>query len=312
MTQAMTRSLATERVPIVVEGMHPREERIPDFLVIGAMKAGTTSLYHYLAAHPDVFMASVKELDFFVETANWRRGLNWYARQFNRARGAAAAGEASTAYSKHPIVPGVPERIATVIPRCKMIYVLRDPIDRIRSHYQHRVAIGSERARIEDAVIENPIYVACSRYASQIERYLDHFPREQLLLITAENLRGDRAATMRRVFGFIGVDEEIVPATLDTEYYRTAGRAGYPPIVGKLRHALKYVPAAKRAKEFVDSTLPRLVRARHADAPVNTGASMPSDTRLQLIELLHDDVERLGRYLPEGTEGWSVDPRGVR
>jgi len=277
------------------------------------MKAGTTSLYHYMAAHPDVFMASVKELDFFVETANWSRGSDWYARQFDDARGVAAVGEASTAYAKHPIVPGVPERIASVIPHCRMIYVLRDPIDRIRSHYQHRVAIGSERARIEDAVIEDPIYVACSRYASQIERYLDYFPREQLLLITSEHLRSDRAATMRRVFRFIGVDELIVPTTLDHEYYRTDGRARYPPIVGKLRHALKErVPAAKRAKEFVDSTLPRLVRARRANAPANTGPSMPSDTRLQLIELLRDDVERLGRYLPEGTEGWSVDPQGVR
>jgi hypothetical protein len=208
----------------------------------------------------------------------------------------------------------VPERIATVVPDCRMIYVLRDPVDRIRSHYQHRVAIGTERAAIEEAVIADPVYLACSRYASQIERYLEWFPRDRLLLLTSEQLRAERLETMRRVFGFLGVDEQVVPSTLDREYYRTEGRATYPPIVGKLRHALKeHVPAAKRAKEFVDSTLPRVVgrsrsesggRQRRDPAP----ASIPPETRRRLFELLHDDVDRLGSYITEGTEGWSIRP----
>lgn len=289
------------------------QRRRPDFIVIGAMKAATTSLYHYLSGHPDVFMAGVKELDFFVASANWGRGVSWYEKQFGGAGDVAVAGEASTAYTKFPIVPDVPERIATVVPECRMIYVLRDPVDRIRSHYQHRVAIGSERAPIEEAVIADPVYLACSRYASQIERYLDWFPRDRLLLLTSERLRAERLATMRRVFGFLGVDEQIVPPTLDREYYRTDGRATYPPIAGKLRHALKqHVPAAKRAKEFVDSTLPRLAASprpkansqRRDTVPV----AIPPETRRQLFELLHEDVDRLGRYITEGTEDWSIRP----
>lgn len=290
----------------------PDLARLPNFLVIGAMKAGTTSLYHYLAAHPDVFMAPVKELDFFVETANWSRGLDWYKRQFDGAGDAAVTGEASTAYSKYPVVPGVPERIATCIPGCRIIYVVRDPIDRIRSHYQHRVAIGTEQAPIEEAVIDDPIYVTCSRYSLQIERYLERFPREQLLLITSEHLRSDRLATMQRIFGFIGVDQHVIPTTLDREYYRTEGRASYPPMIGKLRHALKeHVPAAKKAKEFVDSTLPRVLRMSRGaseEEGVGPGASMPEGTRERLTELLQDDIRRLGRYLDEGTERWSVRP----
>ncbi len=300
---------------IVVEG-RLRAARLPDFLVIGAMKAGTTSLYHYMAAHPDVFMASVKELDFFVESANWGRGLDWYGKQFGGAGDAIAVGEASTAYSKHPVVPGVPQRIATCIPGCRMIYVLRDPIDRIRSHYQHRVAIGAERAPLAEAVLGDPVYLACSRYSWQIERYLEHFPGDQLLLITSERLRSDRTATMQRVFRFIGVDPHILPTTMDQEYYRTDGRANYPPTLGKLRHALKeHVPAAKRAKEFVGSTLPRVFRgSRQAGGPrvgpngAATRATISEDTRLRLSEMLHDDVRRLGRYLLEGTEGWSLGP----
>jgi sulfotransferase family protein len=297
----------------VVEVMPRSKGRLPDFLVIGAMKAGTTSLYHYLAPHPEIFMASVKELDFFVESANWRRGLDWYARQFDDAGDAAVAGEASTAYSKHPVVPGVPERISTVLPDAKIVYVLRDPIDRIRSHYQHRVAIGSERAPFAEAVLRDPIYVVCSSYGMQIERYLDRFPRERLLLLTAERLRTDREATVRRVYGFLGVDEDVVPATLGTEYYRSDGRARYPPIVARLRHALKArVPAAKRAKELVDSTLPHVLRGgRHPEpaAPRSSGATVSDETRATLLARLQDDLDRLAAYAPGALEDWSLDRR---
>jgi hypothetical protein len=294
-----------------IEATSPARGRLPDFIVIGAMKAGTTSLYHYLAAHPEVAMASVKELDFFVESANWRRGPDWYARQFEHTGDAIAVGEASTAYSKHPVVAGVPERIASLVPDTKLIYVLRDPIDRIRSHYRHRVAIGAERAPLPEAVLADPIYVVCSRYSTQIERYLDVFPRDQLLLLTAERLRTDRAATMRRVFGFLGVDTDIVPATLGTEYYRIDGRARYPPFVARLRHALKArVPAAKRAKELVDSTLPHIVRTRpRAAGPGPTdAAAVPAETRALLLRMLREDLDRLGAYIPEALEEWSLDP----
>jgi hypothetical protein len=117
---------------------------------------------------------------------------------------------------------------------------------------------------------------------------------------------------MRRVFRFVGVDDRIVPTTMDQEYYRTEGRAKFPPIVGKLRHALKeHVPAAKRAKELVDSTLPRLMPSHRADKKdtARPDTSIPSATRLRLTELLQSDVDRLARYMPDGMEGWSVVPR---
>ena len=294
----------------VVERTRPVRGRFPDFIVIGAMKAGTTSLYHYLAGHPQIFMASVKELDFFVEGGNWRRGLDWYRRRFEAADDGSTPGEASTAYSKHPVVPGVPERIASVLPGCKLIYVLRHPIDRIRSHYEHRVAIGSERSPLPEAVIRDPIYAACSSYSMQIERYLEVFPREQLLLLTAEGLRSDREATVREVFAFLGVDPSVIPPTLGTEYYRTEGRARFPPIAARVRHAVKqHVPGAKRAKELVDSTLPRVVRFKpKTSAPMpRVTTVVPEATRESLLAMLSDDLDRLSTYLPGAVEGWSLD-----
>src|SRR5438552_836610 len=107
-------------------------------------------------------------------------------------REATALGEASTVYTKFPRYQGVAERMAKVVPHARLIYVVRHPIDRIRSHYEHRVASGAETAAMEDAVFDNPIYIDYSRYALQVEQYLEDFPREQLLIISSEAPPPDR------------------------------------------------------------------------------------------------------------------------
>jgi hypothetical protein len=283
---------------------------LPSFIVIGAMKAGTTSLYHYLRDHPQVFMPAVKELDFFSERGNWDRGLDWYRRQFQAAGDAAAVGEASTTYSKHPIVQGVPERIVGLMPGCRIVYVLRDPIERIRSHYQHRVALGTERRPIEEAVFKDPIYLTCSSYGHQVEQYLRHFSPEQLLLVTSEDLREDRLATMRHAYAFLEVDQDVAPGSLDREYYRTESRATYSPALWKLRHALKErFPASKRAKEFVDATLPRLLgRTKHRSLghEGRPSAVMPNALKARLADALREDIRLLQRHMPEGFDGWGL------
>jgi hypothetical protein len=286
---------------------------LPNFLVIGAMKAGTTSLFHYLRAHPQVFMSPVKELDFFVEGANWRRGIEWYQKQFEGAGPSAVAiGEASTAYSKHPLVDGVPGRIATYLPNARFVYVVRDPIDRIRSHYEHRVAIGAETLPLEEAVFSNPVYLLCSRYASQVEQYLDCFPPDRLLLVTSEDLRDRRPATMSRVYAFLGVDQNYAPDALEYEYYKTSHRIVHRRSTWSIRKTLKrHFPATKRAKELVDEVLPRAFNR------VNRGRAAGSSTRVRrsslddqlqtkLAGLLEDDVKRLRAYMPEGFDGWGI------
>ena len=293
-----------------MDGGRAAPGRMPNFLVIGAMKAGTTSLYRYLREHPDVFMPPIKELEFFASAGTWDRGLSWYRKQFEGASGATAVGEASTAYSKSPIVRGVPGRIAEHIPDCRMIYLVRDPIERIRSHYEHRVAIGAERLPLADAVFEEPIYLTCSRYADQVDRYREHFPREQLLVIRSEDLLRSRQATVRRIFRFLDVDPDFVPSTLDQEFYRTEARASYPPLMSKLRHSLKgRFPASKRAKELVDLTLPSMLRggrgtARSLNHP--HPATIDPDARRRLVTLLRDDVKRLYAFMPSGFDGWGI------
>jgi hypothetical protein len=281
---------------------------LPDFLVIGAMKAGTTSLYHYLRVHPQIFMPAVKELDFFAHEPTPARGIHWYQRHFAQAGvDALAIGEASTMYTKHPRFPGTPERIAATIPDVKLIYVVRDPIERIRSHYQHQVALGAERAPLAEAVFGDPIYLNVSRYAMQIERYLECFDRGQLLVITSESLRDERARIVRSVYEFLGVDPDFTPPNLDREFYRTQDRPIHSRLAWRIRRTLKHrIPALKRAKELVDGPAWGLRSRRREEVAGLERLAIGSDVRDRLVRSLEEDVRRLRSYMGPDFDGWGI------
>jgi hypothetical protein len=189
----------------------------PTFVVLGAMKSGTTSLHRYLGSHRDVFVPELKEIEFFSEEDRWRRGVEWYERLFEPGASAKARGEVSTGYTKFPRYPESAARLQAVVPDARLVYLVREPIDRMRSHYVHNVLQGIERRPIDDALTSEANYAHTSSYATQMARYLEHFDREQLLVVFAEQLRVDRASTMATVFRFIGVDDSIsddVRATL--------------------------------------------------------------------------------------------------
>lgn len=249
---------------------------LPTFLVIGAMKSGTTSLYEYLRAHPQVFMPEVKELDFFAAAKNWPRGLDWYAAHFAGAAGARAVGEASPAYANDPNHPGVPERIHSVLPDVKLVYVIRNPIDRIESHYRHRVRYEGEQAGADAAVLADlPRYLPPSRYAHQIDRYLEWFPRERLLVVLSDDLKADRVATLARIHRFIGVDAAFSPDVVNAEFLRN--------------------PPSRRS---------RWLRARRRSS---TPSRLSAPVRTELAQMLRSDRLRLREIMGEDFDAWGLD-----
>jgi Sulfotransferase domain len=284
--------------------------RLPDFLVIGAMKAGTTSLHHYLAAHPQVFMPKVKELDFFTEELGWGRGWDWYRRQFAAADAdIKAVGEASTSYTKYPRYRGTAELIGRHLPNARLIYVVRDPFERIRSHYQHNVAIGQEERPIDDAVKLNPVYIDYSRYAMQIERYLMFFDRSQMLLLTSENLRFKREETIRTVLEFIGVDEDETIGNLEEEFYRTEERPAYGRVLGGTRRMLKErFPGAVGLwrGRFLPSWLKKRLGRPVGSASSLSSVTLSSATREVISRELVEDVQRLRSHMHGEFDGWSI------
>ncbi len=275
---------------------------LPTFLVIGAMKAGTTSLYEYLKSHPQVFMPDTKELDFFVEELNFTRGAGWYRTQFAQAGGATAVGEASTSYTKFPLYRDVPARIGAMLPEVRLVYVIRHPIERIRSQYLHERLLGEERLPFERAVLVHERYVSFSRYANQLSHYLEHFPRERILLVEAEALRTDRASTLRRICGFLGIDAGMDAAVVEGEYHRTdekqAPRSGIRGLVASA--------AYKRMSPYVPSPVKAFGRRYMSVGVDPDGAVVTDDLRCRLEDLLKEDIVLLRGHLGEDFHGWGI------
>lgn len=279
---------------------------LPNFVIIGAMKAGTTSLYHYLRRHPQVFMPETKELHYFVAEKNLSRGAGWYERQFAGAEGAVAIGEASPDYAKFPEYQGVAGRLAHALPDARVVYAVRQPVERIRSHYLHDVARGRERRPIEVAAPGNPHYLAPSSYALQIEQYLEHFPRERLLVVRSEDLRHRREETMRRVHEFLGVDPEWSAPDQEREYNSISAKSAPGPLLRAARH----LPASSRLRLLAPgavTTAERLLGRSRRPVDVAAGTISP-ELRRRLMDELGNDLARLPGLVGGGFDAWSPVP----
>lgn len=178
---------------------------LPDFVVIGAMKAGTTSLFHYLRSHPQVYMPWRKEIDFFSNEGNWRKGLSWYQDHFAGAPAGRRIGEASPNYSKRHLWPETPDRLMDTLPNVRIIYLVRDPIARLQSMYLDMLSYGGEARSISTA-IANSDYILTSCYGMQLEPYVERLGPDRILVETSERLRADPVAVMGRLFTFLDLD----------------------------------------------------------------------------------------------------------
>jgi hypothetical protein len=261
---------------------------LPNFLLIGAMKSGTTTLYWYLRDHPDVFMATPKEPNFFND--HWHRGVAWYERLFAGAGAVRARGEASVRYASYPGDPECPSRIASVIPDARLLYVIRDPIARMRSHYLHEVAALRERRPVEQALRENPIYLNLSRYATQLERYLDHFPPEQLMVVHAEDLFRDASRVLPRVYGFVGVDSSFQPRRPGRRDNETAQRFQLPVVVRRGIGLAVRADVYRHVPQWAKETVRTLTRQRSRTAP---DVRIPEQLAAELRTALADEMRRL-------------------
>lgn len=199
---------------------------LPGFVIVGAKRAGTTSLYHYLVQHPKVGRCLVQKGTHYWDV-NHARGWGWYRSCFPlRARGASITGEASPYLMFHPLAA---ERLAATLPDTRLIAVLRDPVELVWSHYNFEVRRGFETRTFEDALaqeegrlagevermLDEPgyesfthrhhAYLARARYAEQFERLLGYFPREQLLVLRSEHLAAAPGTALQPVWGFLGL-----------------------------------------------------------------------------------------------------------
>jgi len=214
----------------------------PGFLIVGAQRSGTTSLYRYLTEHPAVAAPVRKEIQYF--TLHYQRGDGWYRAHFPVAGRGRQTFEATPYYLFHP---GAPSRAASTVPEAKVIALLRDPVARAFSQWQHNASRGVEQLGFEAAVdaeaerlageserlVADPTYrsdahrlwsyTSRGEYAQQLARWFEHYPREQVLVLRSEDLYEQPGPTYARVLQFLG----LAPAELDAypRYTRRASNA---------------------------------------------------------------------------------------
>lgn len=182
---------------------------LPDFVIIGAMKCGTSTLHAQLALQPQFFMSEPKEPNFFSDDENYAKGEDWYRSLFRNAGKGAIKGESSTHYTKLPTYPKTVDRLAALIPNAKFIYVMRDPIDRLISHYIHEWTQGVITCAIDEAIEKHPDLIAYSRYAYQLEPFVARFGKERILPVAFEAMTAQPDAELKRIAAFLGAEGDV-------------------------------------------------------------------------------------------------------
>lgn len=193
---------------------------VPNFVIIGAMKAATTSLASALAEHPEVCMAQPKEPMFFSHDERWAKGWGWYDGHFDLPQTAGpdapVIGEASTSYSRRTAFPDAAKRLAEASPGCRLVYVLRHPVDRAYSHYVQRAQREWDGAGpvpgFDAFVAEHPSVADASAYGDEIDHVCRWFDRSALFLMRFEDVTNDNRAMMDAMCAHIGVDASRLPA----------------------------------------------------------------------------------------------------
>jgi hypothetical protein len=276
---------------------------LPNFLIIGAARSGTTALYYGLREHPQVFMPAKKELNFF--TSNWKHGLEWYGDFFQSQTGQPAIGEASPGYTFN-YASVVVQRIAEVIPEAKLIYMVRHPAERAYSHYLHyRYTLQKETRPFSDAIKQDESYLSGSSYYQWIMRYHTHLEQKQMLILLFEEFEINPQACFQQIFEFLGVDPTFIPHSASRKI-----NVNYDPRNKTLQSVFKRL-AKSKGRYIVDTLLPASSRSfirNLIDRSVGTHSlpEMTPEIRTYLLQYFQEDTQRLAAYLGRDLSPWLV------
>jgi hypothetical protein len=281
----------------------------PTFFIVGAAKAGTTSLHAYLSSHPQVFMSALKEPHYFAdfnvspEFDNFLpviRCRSDYHDLFKNSDGYLAVGEASPSYLCDPAAA---ERIKSAIPTAKIIISLRNPVERAYSHYLMEFNRGSETLPFEKALEfdlarpergwgQSAQYTELGMYANQVRAFLDAFGRDQVLVVLFEDLVRDTRRTMQEIAHFLGIDPFAYPesefAQIHNPFEESRGRVA--------RAILRMRPIRVWAKKWIPQEVRTAVRNRFLFA-AKPKAQLSRDTRRLLSERFEGELRRLEQLL---------------
>jgi Sulfotransferase family len=264
----------------------------PDFIVIGAMKSATTTLHEQLARQPGFVMSRPKEPNFFSDDRMYTRGWRWYSSLFASAGEADLCGESSTHYTKLPDYPLTVARMVHDLPRVKLIYVMRHPIERLMSHYVHELTTGRIKIDVHDAIERHHELIEYSRYAMQLGPFVDAYGFANILPVFFSRLVRHSQSELERIGRFLN---HRGPLHWDTAM-RPQNRGNERLRPSPIRQALVQVP--------VLSTLRQRVVPRHWSESLKglwRAQIEPPSLRPDLVARLRDvfdaDLAQLGSWL---------------
>jgi len=281
---------------------------LPDFLIIGGMKCGSTTLYRDLERHPDIFFPLDKEPNALCDDRVLTpEGAEAYAGLFRDARPGQRRGEASTAYTKLPHYAGVADRARRLLgPDLRLIYILRDPIARLLSHHRHEGELGRLPADLAAALDASAGLVEYSCYARQLEPWLDAFDRARLLVLRFEDYVRDRRAHAARACAHLGVArrDEIVDES--RVYNRSDGK---PVVKGPWKRVVRSGFYRERIRPLLSVRMRE--RIRHAVLPKARFEPLPPSADLleRLVDTLQRDIDRLPELLGPDAPTWDLRAR---
>jgi hypothetical protein len=267
---------------------------LPNFIIIGAMKCGTSTLHEQLARQPGIFMSEPKEPNYFSNDEIYRRGERWYRELFAASAGAMLRGESSTHYTKLPTYPKTVERMRALLPDLKLIYVMRHPVDRLVSHYIHEWSQRVIDAPIERAVEEHDELVEYGCYWKQLQPFIGYYGQGNVLPVFLEHMQREPQTALERVCRFLGYTgapkwcDDVARQNVSAERLRLGplGRRLFAdPVLARIRRAI--VPPAWR----------NAIKAR---LTMSARPELTQDCRARLEARFDQDLAPLGMAL--GTE----------
>ncbi|MGB3536453.1 MAG: sulfotransferase domain-containing protein [Microcoleaceae cyanobacterium] len=297
----------------------------PNFIIIGAAKSGTTTLYEYLCRHRQVYMSLPKEPDFFSLDSNYARGIDWYRSLFASAQSDQICGEASTTYSRLQQHPKTIERLVDVLPNAKLIYIMRHPVDRAYSFYTYRFKGSQQNAEFlaarnelvtartfEQAIEQNSEFIDSSYYLYQINKYLEYYPKESFLFLLMEDLIHQPEEEIKKICDFIGVDSTI---NLMPEGEIVANQAGDQPewyVRQQLTSGFKSIPGASLVKNLLPQAVKdtayetiKSLKYKQWKSEQYMPPPMRPETRQNLLEQFKQPNQQLAEFLGRDLSHWN-------
>lgn len=279
----------------------------PESYLIGAQKAGTTTLAYLLDQHPQLTIGVTKEPHFFTD--QWRKGLDWYRKQYPDSSRLLCM-DASTSYAMAPLTAGwkqrdprvyegIPARVHSLRPDAKFIYLLRDPVDRTYSGYWHDVRMGVKNQAFRAAVQDNPFHLDVSDYHGQLQRWLEYYPLSSFHFIVFERMRDRPEEVVNECLAFLGLPsaESITLDSAQNQSYQV-GWVG--------RQVNKIEIALPGLRTVLKSALPAGLKTMVQRVKAGSGRlpAMTEDDRRFLAEYFRGKNEKLERLTGLSLDGW--------